>query len=88
MADLIERYWEYAKQYYGGGNESKLYRIKAALRPLNRLYGFTACQFGPLALAEKRFTSLTFSDAFDDIDFGHPGNGHNWVVVNNHVLCE
>jgi hypothetical protein len=59
VADLIERYWDYAKQYYGGGNESKLYRIKAALRPLNRLYGLiAACQFGPLALEAVRTTMI------------------------------
>ncbi len=58
IAELIERYWQYAKEYYrhpDGTPTSELYPIKSALHQLNRLYGLiNACDFGPLALDTVR----------------------------------
>jgi hypothetical protein len=54
IAELIERYWLYAKGYYRQANgtpTSEQYPIRSALRELNQLYGCTnATNFGPLAL--------------------------------------
>lgn len=54
VAELILRFWEHAKRYYGQGS-GELSNFKHALRPLKQLYAATpAAEFGPLALKAVR----------------------------------
>jgi integrase len=54
VAEVIERYMQFAKTYYrrsDGTTTGEVYLIKAALRPVNQLFGASpAVEFGPLAL--------------------------------------
>ncbi len=59
IAELAIRYWEFAQGYYrkDGKPTTSLSEIKAALRPLKRLYGRThASEFGPIAFKAIRET--------------------------------
>ncbi len=62
LNDVILAYLEYAEGYYGAradGLTQELDNIKAALRPVLRLYGRTpAREFGPFALRAVRDTML------------------------------
>jgi len=57
VAEVIAAYWRHAADYYRKDGEatSELICIRAAMRPLKRLYGDTpAAAFGPLALKAVR----------------------------------
>lgn len=59
--ELSSDYWKFAKTRYvkPDGTPTMLHRVKAALRPINRLYGTTtAAQFGPKALRAVRDTLI------------------------------
>lgn len=57
VKELLLRYWQFAAGYYvkHGNTTSELACIRAALRPVRRLYGnLPATEFGPLALKAVR----------------------------------
>lgn len=55
IIELIASYSEFAKKYYGPGQNSEAYRIGIILRALGKLYGHTrAIDFGPKALKAVR----------------------------------
>jgi hypothetical protein len=57
VAELLLRYWNHAKTYYGknGKQTSEVAAIKSALRPVRELYGNQpAREFGPLSLESVR----------------------------------
>jgi integrase len=58
VSELIVLYWRHAQQHYrkpDGTRTSEQTILKAAMRPLKRLYGTTpAARFGPLALQAVR----------------------------------
>ena len=52
VSELLAAYWRHAEGYYvkDGQPTSQLHCIRAAFRPLKRLYGHTqAADFGPIA---------------------------------------
>jgi integrase len=57
IAELVLRYWKYAKGYYvkDGRRTSEVSEVRYSMRPLRKLYGETlARDFGPLALKAVR----------------------------------
>ena len=57
VAELLLRYWKFAKGYYrkDGKPTGEIDNLKSALRPVRELYGSTpASEFGPLALEAVR----------------------------------
>jgi integrase len=57
VAELLLRYWKFAKGYYrkNGEQTSEVAVIKSSLRPVRELYGATpAREFGPLSLEAVR----------------------------------
>ncbi len=57
VAELLLRYWKFAKGYYrkNGEQTSEVAVIKSSLRPIRELYGNSpAREFGPLALEAVR----------------------------------
>ena len=54
VIELVDRYWEHSKEYYGN-KASTLTAVKQALRPLKELYGDEYCiTFGPNSLRTLR----------------------------------
>ncbi len=62
VTELIASYWSFAEGYYqkNGQSTGEVDCIRAALRPLRRLYGHTSVrEFGPLALENVRQQFIT-----------------------------
>jgi integrase len=81
VAELIARYWAYAEGYYrdaDGVPTGEVPYLRAALRPLNHLYGPTAAaDFGPLRLKAVRELLVN--------GYRHPRYGEQGALSRNGV---
>lgn len=90
VAELIATWWRYACGYYvkNGRPTVELAKIKAAMRPLKRLYRRTsACEFGPLKLKSVRqaFLDDDLSRRHINDQVGRIKRMFKWAVENELV---
>jgi hypothetical protein len=92
IADLIHRYWQFAKGHYRkeGKGTSELDNVKYAVRPLRQLYGHTPVKdFGPLALKalRVRMTEDGLSRGVIDSRIGKVKRIFRWAVSEELALA-
>ena len=88
--ELVAAYWQFARGYYvkNGRPTDKQYALKAALRPLRRLYGSpSAREFGPLQLKTVREAMIRVGWCRNNVNksIGRIKKTFRWGVENDRV---